>query len=434
MSKNLPEITLKAIILGIALSMILAGANAYLGLFAGMTVSASIPAAVISMGVLSLFRKSNILENNIVQTAASAGESLAAGVIFTIPALVLLGYWETFDYMEVAKIATIGGVIGVLFTIPLRRALIVVAKLKYPEGIATAEILRAGEEARQGKNTDAAGGIKTIGIAGLIGGVMKVCQQGFGMWHAEIVGAAGVGRSIFGIGTDLSPALISVGYIVGRNIGILVLAGGLISWAVAIPIYSAINGYEGDTMDAAWNIWNSKIRYLGVGAMVVGGVWSLIKLFKPLVAGIKASLDAVKHRQSGAHVPQEEMDIPINYVGYALIGLLVPVFFLYLGIIESAGIAALLAVVMMVFGFLFSAVAAYMAGVVGSSNNPISGVTIATILFSSLLLLAILGTGSEVGAAGAIMVGAVVCCAAAIGGDNMQDLKTGHIVGATPWK
>ena len=430
----LPEITIKALFLGVVLSMILAGANAYLGLFAGMTVSASIPAAVISMGVLSLFKKSNILENNIVQTAASAGESLAAGVIFTIPALVLLGYWETFDYMEVAKIATVGGVIGVLFTIPLRRALIVVAKLKYPEGIATAEVLRAGEEARQGSETDAAGGLKTIGIASLIGGGMKVCQQGFAMWHAEIVGAAGVGRSIFGIGTDLSPALISVGYIVGRNIGILVLAGGLISWAVAIPIYSAINGYEGDAMDAAWNIWNSKIRYLGVGAMVVGGVWSLIKLFKPLVAGIKASLDAVKHRQSGAHVPQEEMDIPINYVGYALIGLLVPVFFLYLGIIESAGIAALLAVVMMVFGFLFSAVAAYMAGVVGSSNNPISGVTIATILFSSLLLLAILGTGSEVGAAGAIMVGAVVCCAAAIGGDNMQDLKTGHIVGATPWK
>ena len=430
----LPEITIKALFLGVVLSMILAGANAYLGLFAGMTVSASIPAAVISMGVLSLFKKSNILENNIVQTAASAGESLAAGVIFTIPALVLLGYWETFDYIEVAKIATVGGVIGVLFTIPLRRALIVVAKLKYPEGIATAEILRAGEEARQGSETDAAGGLKTIGIASLIGGGMKVCQQGFAMWHAEIVGAAGVGRSIFGIGSDLSPALISVGYIVGRNIGILVLAGGLISWAVAIPIYTAINGYEGDAMDAAWNIWNSKIRYLGVGAMVVGGVWSLIKLFKPLVAGIKASLDAVKHRQSGADVPQEEMDIPINYVGYALIGLLVPVFFLYLGIIESPGIAALLAVVMMVFGFLFSAVAAYMAGVVGSSNNPISGVTIATILFSSLLLLALLGTGSEVGAAGAIMVGAVVCCAAAIGGDNMQDLKTGHIVGATPWK
>ncbi|MDP7529845.1 MAG: oligopeptide transporter, OPT family, partial [Candidatus Marinimicrobia bacterium] len=244
---------IKALLLGVVLSMILAGANAYLGLFAGMTVSASIPAAVISMGILSLFKKSNILENNIVQTAASAGESLAAGVIFTIPALVLLGYWETFDYMEVAKIAAIGGVIGVLFTIPLRRALIVVAKLKYPEGIATAEVLRAGEDARQGNETDAAGGLKTIGIAGLIGGGMKVCQQGFAMWHAEVAGAAVLTASragkpmfssIFGLGTDLSPALISVGYIVGRNIGILVVAGGLISWAVAIPIYSAFNGYE----------------------------------------------------------------------------------------------------------------------------------------------------------------------------------------------
>jgi len=435
MSNNqYPEITVKALLLGIVLSMILAGANAYLGLFAGMTVSASIPAAVISMGVLSLFKKSNILENNIVQTAASAGESLAAGVIFTIPALVLLGYWETFNYVEVAKIAAIGGVIGVLFTVPLRRALIVTAKLKYPEGVATAEVLRAGDEARKGATDDGSGGLKTIGIAGLVGGVMKVCQQGFAMWHAEMAGATIVGKSIFGIGSDLSPALISVGYIVGRNIGILVVAGGLISWAVAIPIYSAMVGFEGDALDSALDIWNSKIRYLGVGAMVVGGVWSLIKLFKPLVEGIKASLNAVKNRSNDSKVPLEEQDMPIKYVGIALLAFLVPVFLLYLDIIGSVGIAALLAVVMMVFGFLFSAVAAYMAGVVGSSNNPISGVTIATILFTSLLLLALLGTGSGVGAASAIMVGAVVCCAAAIGGDNLQDLKAGHILGATPWK
>ena len=434
MSNPLPEITVKSIFLGIILSIILAGANAYLGLFAGMTVSASIPAAVISMGVLSMFKKSNILENNIVQTAASAGESLAAGVIFTLPALVLLGYWTSFDYVEVAKIAAIGGVIGVLFTVPLRRALIVTAKLKYPEGVATAEVLRAGDEARKGAEDDGSGGLKTIGIASLVGGVMKVCQQGFAMWHAEVAGAMAFGKSIFGIGTDLSPALISVGYIVGRNIGILVVAGGLISWAVAIPIYSAINGFEGDPMTAAWTIWNTKIRYLGVGAMVVGGVWSLIKLFNPLVEGIKASLNAVKSRSADGDVPLEDQDMPINYVGIALLALLVPVFLLYLDIIGSVGIAALLSIVMMVFGFLFSAVAAYMAGVVGSSNNPISGVTIATILFSSLLLLAILGTGSSVGAASAIMVGAVVCCAAAIGGDNLQDLKAGHILGATPWK
>ena len=434
MSNPLPEITVKSIFLGIILSIILAGANAYLGLFAGMTVSASIPAAVISMGVLSMFKKSNILENNIVQTAASAGESLAAGVIFTIPALVLLGYWTSFDYVEVAKIAAIGGVIGVLFTVPLRRALIVTAKLKYPEGVATAEVLRAGDEARKGAEDDGSGGLKTIGIASLVGGLMKVCQQGFSMWHAEVAGAMAFGKSIFGIGTDLSPALISVGYIVGRNIGILVIAGGLISWAVAIPIYSAMVGFEGDALESAWNIWNSKIRYLGVGAMVVGGVWSLIKLFKPLVVGIKASLNSVKNQSKDGKAPLEEQDMPINYVGIALVALAVPVFLLYLDIIGSVGIAALLSIVMMVFGFLFSAVAAYMAGVVGSSNNPISGVTIATILFSSLLLLAILGTGSSVGAASAIMVGAVVCCAAAIGGDNLQDLKAGHILGATPWK
>jgi putative OPT family oligopeptide transporter len=433
---GLPEITIKSVILGILLSMILAGANAYLGLFAGMTVSASIPAAVISMGILSMFRKSNILENNIVQTAASAGESLAAGVIFTIPALILMGYWDSFNYWEITKIASIGGIIGVMFTIPLRRALIIEAKLLYPEGIATAEVLKVGESARNKEDDDgdAAGGIILIAFAGIAGGLMKLAQQGFSMWHSAVEGARAIGSSIFGLGCDLSPALISVGYIVGRNISILVFAGGLISWFVAIPIYTAIYGFEGDPMTEAWNIWNTKIRYLGVGAMVVGGVWSLIKLFKPLIAGIQASINAVKSSYSGNTVSREESDISIKTVGFVLLFMLIPVFFLYLEVIESVGIAIILSLVMMVFGFLFSAVAAYMAGVVGSSNNPISGVTIATILFSSLLLLVLLGTGSTQGAAGAIMIGAIVCCAAAIGGDNLQDLKTGHIVGATPWK
>jgi len=434
MSKQLPEITPKAIFLGILLSMVLAGANAYLGLFAGMTVSASIPAAVISMSVLRLFRNSNILENNIVQTAASAGESLAAGVIFTIPALVLMGVWSEFNYIEVAKIAAIGGVIGVLFTVPLRRALIVNAKLKYPEGVATAAVLEAGEDSRISESKDESGGLFTIAISGIVGGVMKLCSQGLSMWTAAVEGATVVGGSIFGIGTDLSPALISVGYIVGRNIGILVVAGGLISWAVAIPIYSAIYGFEGEPMSAAWTIWNSQIRYLGVGSMVVGGVWSLIKLFKPLVEGIKASLDSLNKTTYGKSSPLEDQDFPINYVGFALLALMFPVFLLYFDIVSDSGIALLLTVVMMVFGFLFSSVAAYMAGMVGSSNNPISGVTIATILFSSLLLLALLGENATAGAPAAIMIGAVVCCAAAIGGDNLQDLKTGHIVGATPWK
>lgn len=434
MNKPLPEITVKAVLLGIILSMVLAGANAYLGLFAGMTASASIPAAVISMGVLSLFKKHNILEDNIVQTAASAGESLAAGVIFTIPALVLMGYWETFDYLEVAKIASVGGLIGVLFTIPLRRALIVEAKLTYPEGIATAAVLRAGHADQNSGEDEVQGGLKLLTLASITAALMKLGQQGFALWHSALEGATHLGRSVFGVGMDLSPALISVGYIVGRNISILVFAGGVLSWFIAIPIYTAIYGFEGNALEAANTIWDTEIRYLGVGAMVVGGIWSLIKLFNPLMLGIKSSLKAYSKIKDGHTPKREENDIPIKYVGIALLVLMIPVFMIYNDILPTGQLAFLITVIMMVFGFFFSAVAAYMAGVVGSSNNPISGVTVATVLFASLLLLAIMGSGSLQGAAAAIMVGAVVCNAAAIGGDNLQDLKTGHIIGATPWK
>ncbi|SVD08451.1 uncharacterized protein METZ01_LOCUS361305, partial [marine metagenome] len=300
MNKQLPEITIKSVLLSIILSMILAGANAYLGLFAGMTVSASIPAAVISMGILSLFKNSNILENNIVQTAASAGESLAAGVIFTIPALLLIGYWQNFNYIEVAKIASIGGLIGVLFTVPLRRALILEANLLFPEGIATAEVLKTGEKARnissdETQPNNVTHGLKILSFAGLTGAVMKLAQQGFSLWGSAIEGIKSFGGSIFGIGCDLSPALLSVGYIVGRNISILVFSGGVLSWLVAIPIYSLTYGWDGDIHQAAWTIWNTKIRYLGVGAMVVGGIWSLIKLAKPLVSGILSSVNTFSH-------------------------------------------------------------------------------------------------------------------------------------------
>ncbi len=430
--KIINEITIKSVLLGIVLSMILAGANAYLGLKMGMTVSASIPAAVISMGILSRFKNSNILENNIVQTAASAGESLAAGVIFTIPALILIGHWENFNYFEVAKIAAIGGVIGVLFTVPLRRALILEAKLLFPEGIATAEVLKTGEDLRNTNETSDS--LHILGIAGLTGAAMKLFQQGFAVWHSAVESIRNIGGSIFGIGCDLSPALLSVGYIVGRNISILVFTGGLISWFIAIPIYSYIYGWEGDSTQAAWIIWNTKIRYLGVGAMVVGGIWSLIKLFGPLLNGIKSSIKAYSQIELYQNIPQEEKDFPIKYVFFSLMVLLIPVYLLYYEIIQSTSLAILLSVTMLIFGFLFSAVASYMAGIVGSSNNPISGVTIATILFSSLLLLFLLGSESPTGAASAILIGAVVCCAAAIGGDNLQDLKTGYIVGATPWK
>ena len=423
------EITVKAIFLSIGLSIVLSAAMAYLGLYAGMTISASIPAAIMSIGILRLFKNSNILENNIVQTAASAGESLAAGVIFTIPALLLIGYWESVDYWEVTKIAMVGGVLGALFTVPLRRALILKAKLRFPEGVATAKVLETGHESDPEKSKDS---LKMIGLSALVGGVVKLGDLAFGIWSSAIGGAKAIGGAIFGMGSSLSPSLISVGYIVGRNIGILAFSGGLISWAVAIPIYSYMNGYEGSAWDAAGTIWNTKIRYLGVGAMVVGGIWSIMQLAKPLIESISLSLKTLQ--EDSDNIALEERDLPINYVFIGVLALLVPMCLTYFSIIPSWGSAIILSLIMCIFGFLFSAVAAYMAGVVGSSNNPISGVTIATILFSSLLIVTFFSTGSSEGAAAAILIGSVVCCAAAIGGDNLQDLKTGNIVGATPWK
>ena len=423
------EITVKAIFLSIGLSILLSAAMAYLGLYAGMTVSASIPAAIVSMGILRLFRNSNILENNIVQTAASAGESLAAGVIFTIPALVIIGYWDSIDAWEVTKIAMMGGILGVLFTVPLRRALILKAKLKFPEGVATAKVLETGHESDPDKSANS---LKIIGISALIGGIAKLGTKfGFNIWSEAIGGATTIKNTVFGMGSSLSPSLISVGYIVGRNIGILAFSGGLISWAIGIPIYSYLeNVYNEDAWEAANNIWSKKIRYLGVGAMVVGGIWSIIQLAKPLIESMKLSLKTL-NRDSDS-VPLEERDLPINYVFIGILVLLVPICLTYFNVIPFWGAAVILSLTMCIFGFLFSAVAAYMAGVVGSSNNPISGVTIATILFTSLLILTLFG--KESGAAAAILVGAIVCCAAAIGGDNLQDLKTGNIVGATPWK
>lgn len=432
-SRTLPEITLKAVLLGIILSIILAGANAYLGLFAGMTVSASIPAAVISMGILRFFKRSNILENNIVQTAASAGESLAAGVIFTLPALIVMGYWTNFDYWETTIIAGLGGLLGVLFTIPLRRALIIKEKLQFPEGIATAEVLKSGDRGE---------GVKYIAQAGIVGALFKFGETGLRIWTGIIEGATRVGGSIAYFGTNLSPALISVGYIVGINIAVLVFLGGAINWLVAIPIYAAshtwpvVGGNPLSAVDWAGEIWSQKTRYLGVGAMIIGGLWALVSLRHSILSGIRTSLGSVSNKKGAAPVAvsRTERDLPMKWVGILLLISIIPIFGVYYYVIQSSFPSLFMALIMIVAGFLFSAVAAYMAGLVGSSNNPISGVTIATILFSSLVLLALVGTQSVAGPAAAIFIGAVVACAAAIGGDNMQDLKAGYLVQATPWK
>ncbi len=431
-NRSLPEITIKAFILGVFLSMILAAANAYLGLFAGMTVSASIPAAVVSMGVLRLFRKSNILENNIVQTAASAGESLAAGVIFTLPALVIMGYWDGFggkNFWWITIIAAFGGLLGVLFTIPLRRSLIVEGKLQFPEGIATAEVLETGQEGGKG--------VWTIAKASLVGGLFKLSAKGIGLWPEAIEGARGIGRTIVYGGSNLSPALLSVGYIVGLNIAVLIFLGGVANWHIAIPICAAFSdaATDGDTVGRAYAIWSSQTRYIGVGAMLIGGLWTIFKMRSSLLSGIKSGLKAYRtmtHEQ--IQIERTEKDMPMKWVLVLIIGSIIPLFLVYQLFVAKVFISLPMAFVMLIAGFLFSAVAGYMAGLVGSSNNPISGITIATIVVSSLLLLVLMGKGAENGPAAAIIIGSVVCCAAAIAGDNMQDLKAGRLVGATPWK
>jgi putative OPT family oligopeptide transporter len=427
-SRSLPEITIKAVILGVILSAVLAAANAYVGLFVGMTVSASIPAAVVSMALLRWFRNSNILENNIVQTSASAGESLAAGVIFTIPALILMGAWDRFDYWETTMIAGLGGVIGVLFTIPLRRALIIENPLKFPEGIATAEVLKTGE---------GGGGIKYLVAGGLVGGIAKLFTTAFKVVHETYETARFMGGSIGYFGTYLSPMLVAVGYIVGFNISILMFLGGALNWYVAIPLIARTMEVDADSdpLKLAKTIWEDETRYLGVGAMVIGGVWALIQMRKSLIGGIRTSVAAYRAgtQRSSESVDRTERDAPMQWVAIALVIALIPLYFVFERASDSFWIGAVMAVLMLIAGFLFSAVAGYMAGLVGSSNNPISGMTIATILTSSLLLF-VMGLDSKIGPPAAIMIGGVVCCAAAIAGDNMQDLKAGRLVGATPYK
>ncbi len=426
---TLPEITLKGVLLGVVLAVVLAGANSYLGLFAGLTVSAAIPAAVVSMAVLGLFKRSNILENNAVQTAASAGEALACGAIFTMPALVLMGYWQTFNYWETTFIAAAGGVLGVLFTIPLRRTLIVEQKLAFPEGLATAEVLKTGERG--------GGSVRPLALASIAGGLFKLSGSGFNLWK-ETAAAAGLagGKVFVYFGVNLSPALLSVGYIVGMNIAVLIFIGGAISWWIGIPLYVAINGAPADAtaFEMGHQIWSTKIRFLGVGAMVVGGLWALVSLRQSIMSAFSDSWKAFRNGGSGQVKSRTERDTPLQWVLLGIAIMIVPVFIIYLREIHSVSLTAFMSVLMVFAGFLFSAVGGYMAGLVGSSNNPISGVTVATVLCSALLLAALAGTGAAAGPASAVLIGAVVACAASIAGDNMQDLKAGYVLGSTPWK
>ena len=430
------ELTLRAVLLGTGLALVLGAANAYLGLKVGMTVSASIPAAVISFAVLRWFRHANILENNLVQTAASAGESLAAGMIFTLPALIMLGVWQQFDYLQGTLLITLGGILGVLIAVPLRKSLLDHPELTFPEGVATAQVLKAGYSRT--------GAVRALFGGAMLAAVFKLLQSGFGVAAASISGAWQNSRVLFGFGAELSAALVAVGFIVRLRIASLMFIGGVLVWLVIMPLYTSF--YASDfsvnqnnpAMKNAFALWSKELRFIGVGAMLVAGFWVLILAVGPLVHSIRMSLQTT----ASSHDATIKNEFANRHIVLAIVLLSIPIFYLQSQMIDRTGIVIFALVYALLAGFLFSTVAAYMAGLVGSSNNPISGVTIATIFIAALslyFLLDLSATESGVNsilsqnAAGlTIIIAAIVCCAAAISGDTMQDLKAGQIVGATP--
>ncbi len=427
--KITPELTVTSIIMGVLLAVIFGAANAYLGLRVGMTVSASIPAAVIAMGVIRiLLRRNSILESNLVQTIGSAGESLAAGAIFTLPALFLWaaeGEMDKPDLLEITLIALIGGLLGVFFMIPLRNALIVKehGTLPYPEGTACAEVLLAGENGGSSASTVFAG----MGFAALFKFIIDGLKTVSGEVSLRVKGFAGE------IGTQIYPAVMSVGYICGARISSYMFAGGVLSWLVLIPLISIFGGNAAVFSDvpisklSAGDIWGSYIRYIGAGALAAGGIISLIKSL-PLI--IKTFGGAMKNMKgAGANSTlRTARDIDIKVVIAAVL-----VLTLLIWLIPAIPVSPLGAFIIVVFGFFFATVSSRMVGLVGSSNNPVSGMAIATLLIATLILKFTGATGVE-GMASAIAIGSIICIVSAIAGDTSQDLKTGYILGSTPRK
>ncbi|CAM4508294.1 MAG: hypothetical protein LEGION0403_FIIPPAGN_00602 [Legionella sp.] len=446
--KKVAELTFRVIILAIILTVLLAMSNAYLALKLGILTSASIPAAIISMGILRFFKNPTILENNAVQTAASAGEAVAGGIVYTIPALIIIGYWSHFDYLTNFFIAVSGGILGVLFSIPLRRILVNDRNLKFPEGRAIAEVLKSSVEKSK---------ISDILMGGAIGGLIELLQTGFKLiansWGYWFV----VKRSLFGLGAGFSATMIGAGYLVGHDMAISIFLGAIISWLVALPIVSRVypeflTHYNPE--QAASFLWNSEMRYLGIGAMLFAGMWTFLKLVKPLSKSIQTSFSTfVAKSRMDLQVPRTDKDIPLPYLLMG-IGVMASILFLFFQLVlplaqvgldnDYSPTLVFFAVLYVLFiGFIFSVITAYFSGMVGVTASPGSSVVISGMLFAAWLLLVAIDhflplplSPQQIQAAEAItiMIGSVVTGVAAIANDNTQDLKVGQLVGATPWK
>lgn len=445
--QSLPEITLKAIILAIILTAILGAANAYLALKVGMTVASSIPAAVLAIGIFRLFRNSNVLEANIVQTIASAGEGIAQAVCFVVPAFVILGFWKNFRYLEIAAIVIVGGALGILLSVPLRRVLLSHKALSFPEGTAIGHMLIASKSSDSGQ-------IKNMIAGSVVGAIIVFFQSGFKL-ISEKIGVWFVGKSaVFGFGMGFNPALVALGYILGANSAATLLLGAIIGWLIGIPVLSYVYGFTdvGTPGAIVDQLWADHLRYVGVGIMMLGGVWTILNLLKPIYDGLRYSFEAMRGGNKGIKIPRTEKDIPLNFVLWGIAVLAVVVFFTFIYLLKvnnfSFSNSLMLKLVfialtyILVGGFISASLCGYLAGLVGSSNTPNSGILLCSVLLLSLIFAPILGVHMDLTAhvdkvaAGSfvLLITALVACISVSANDNIQDLKAGQMVGATPWK
>ncbi len=436
------ELTVRGIILGGLITLVFTAANVYLGLKVGLTFATSIPAAVISMAVLRYFANHSVIENNIVQTIASAAGTLSS-VIFVLPGLVMIGWWTGFPIWTSTAICAVGGILGVMYSIPLRRALVTGSDLPYPEGVAAAVVLKVGdstrgvEEGRTGIRMIATGSFVAAGLALLAN--LKVMTSEVALFFR--VGPAG---SMFG--ASLSLALIGVGHLVGLAVGIAMLTGMLISYAVLLPIYTVGKFGSGDPIDDIIStIFSKDVRMIGAGAIAIASVWTLLKIMRPILKGISASISAARSRRDGTLVDITERDIPFTIVCATSGLLMIPIAFLLWDFARkstlhgsSGGVVIVSVVFIAIVGFIAAAICGYMAGLVGSSNSPVSGVGILVVVIAALAIKFTFGDANEHQAlalmALTLIATAVTFCAATIANDNLQDLKTGQLVGATPWR
>lgn len=445
-SSDMAELSVKALVLGVIMAIALGAANAYVGMRAGLTVAATFPAAVVAMAVLRAFR-GTILEENIARTTASVGEALIAGAIFTIPAFVISGAWDRLHYWQSMAIMMIGGVLGVLFVIVLRRTLVVEADLPYPEAVAAAEIVKAG----QGGQTGAKFLFGAMGLAAF----WELLKNSNGIRYIEESAARffSFGRSTVNLlgqnveysggmlvsSPSVSPMLMGVGFIVGTRISAVLFAGAVLGWLLLVPLAVFLNpglptllGADNSMMDLANEVWRRQIRPLAVGAMIVAAFYTLYNLRMSLITGIGKALGNIGVVGGGGG-DRTDIDLDLKKIFVAIAVVAVATFFLYLHFTANVVGATVLTAVMVVIGFLFAAVAGYLVALIGSSNNPISGLTLSALLIAALLMV-FLGVTDVHGVAGVLGVAGVVCCAAGVAGDMMQDLKVGHLLGGTPWR